>query len=1308
MRFVRRGLLILVVVLAVCVGTVVVYAHSSAARRHVRAVILRELNETYGIPTELDEVTLHFWPPTVVVRGLRVSHPTEGPFLEARAVMMTLDPWSLVRGRYRIEEITVVEPTVRLRIRDGRLVNLPEPRTASEGGESPVVEAFAVLGGTVVAEIDAGDGVARRIRLEDVNLDVTGTRNELFEVRARVSGGEVTWGEVARSVARFETRLGVTPSEVRVRRLRAELGDDVRLDVANARFALGEEPAGEAEVTAAMPLDLLARLPEWGDRPALAGAARAAGRVAYGRSVPGPSRRPGVPAVEASFDLAIDGAVLDGMILGNLAGAVAYDDDGLHVSALDADLDVLDPALPFRGGLRMAGLQFAPLLERFGVPRSKVTQTFDGTIAFDGTAVPFRIGALLDTEVTEFALYGGPFRSDDHLVVLDLDRAHVVGGVEVDRDQLFIVPTVVTHGASRHTVNGRYGFHDDRFTLDIVSEPLAAADVGELLEIPISGTGPAHTLLDGPIDDLTITAEMALRDFRYLGMAFGDIRANLHFADLVLSFPEIRASRGESVYDVSRLAFDLGMAEPGRWGATADITARPVRIADVPAVLQGQVEAFAGWDGWVDGRARLTYRSWLERFDVEFDGRGRRMLLAGRPVDAAVVRGSYAEGKFRVPYLRLERLGGWVEGEAQFDTRGRFTATLTGGNLALHKVFPAETADVDLEGTAAFRAEIEGTGGTVTGRARVHLAGVSVAGRALGDAALSVLLEPNDRVRAWGAFDRPAVRFDALAQLGPHPRIGLVADFDALEPLAFLDDPDLEPYRLVIDGRTEMVLEPGRTLRVRGRADLDTMLLSAPQGEVRALEPVRLGFTERGISVRQGRFLLPGPAEATVLGYAGTDGLDFEIRGGADLAALAALVDGAPPIAGRLDAAVRIEGTFDHPVATGSARVSGGRVELPEPLGPLEALEAELTLTPSRIAIDRAAGEILGGRVRIEGAVAFERFTPVAYDLDLDFGGLAYRITPTLPVSFDGTLQVSGDRAGGFRPNVGGDVYITRLAYTEPIRLGVSLADISRPDIEAIPTFRPEDDNVRFDVRLHGENLVLRNNLIDAVFRLDDAQQPFRAVGTNQVFGLVGAVVIDHGVMEWRRGRFQVTRGTIAFDSPYRIDPRFDVVAETEVRDWRITLTATGRRNDLEILTTASPDLGQDDIVLLLTVGMTREEAELLGASGAVGGALAEVFDEALGVSERFGRYVPILDQMRITTEYSPRTGRSEPRIAIGKRITDDARIEASSSLTDARDFRAVFRYQVTDDLSLEGVYDNNNDAQFGNLGADVRWRIEF
>jgi uncharacterized protein involved in outer membrane biogenesis len=211
MRVVRRILLILFIVVAVVVGAAAVYANSSAAKRQLRAFILRELNETYGIPTEFDDLEVRFFPLSVTVYGLRVSHPTEGPFLEARALTITPELWSVVRGRYRFEEIALLEPCLHLKLRDGRLVNLPQPRRPQGPTVStPLVDAFAAVDGKIDLTIETTDEPPAQVDLAGVNLDVTGSRNELFELRALVSGGNVRWGDFSRPVTRFEARVGAT------------------------------------------------------------------------------------------------------------------------------------------------------------------------------------------------------------------------------------------------------------------------------------------------------------------------------------------------------------------------------------------------------------------------------------------------------------------------------------------------------------------------------------------------------------------------------------------------------------------------------------------------------------------------------------------------------------------------------------------------------------------------------------------------------------------------------------------------------------------------------------------------------------------------------------------------------------------------------------------------------------------------------------------------------------------------------------------------------------------------------------------
>jgi translocation and assembly module TamB len=52
-----------------------------------------------------------------------------------------------------------------------------------------------------------------------------------------------------------------------------------------------------------------------------------------------------------------------------------------------------------------------------------------------------------------------------------------------------------------------------------------------------------------------------------------------------------------------------------------------------------------------------------------------------------------------------------------------------------------------------------------------------------------------------------------------------------------------------------------------------------------------------------------------------------------------------------------------------------------------------------------------------------------------------------------------------------------------------------------------------------------------------------------------------------------------------------------------------------------------------------------------------------------------------------------------------------TSGLAESREVRSNLEWRVSPELSIEGSYDNVNDissSQLGNLGADIRWRIEF
>lgn len=67
--------------------------------------------------------------------------------------------------------------------------------------------------------------------------------------------------------------------------------------------------------------------------------------------------------------------------------------------------------------------------------------------------------------------------------------------------------------------------------------------------------------------------------------------------------------------------------------------------------------------------------------------------------------------------------------------------------------------------------------------------------------------------------------------------------------------------------------------------------------------------------------------------------------------------------------------------------------------------------------------------------------------------------------------------------------------------------------------------------------------------------------------------------------------------------------------------------------------------------------------------------------------------------------------VTIGKRLANRIRAYVTSGLTESREVRSNLSLRVSPRVSVEGSYDNVNDISstgLGNLGADIRWRLEF
>ncbi|MDX2050819.1 MAG: translocation/assembly module TamB domain-containing protein [Polyangiaceae bacterium] len=510
------------------------------------------------------------------------------------------------------------------------------------------------------------------------------------------------------------------------------------------------------------------------------------------------------------------------------------------------------------------------------------------------------------------------------------------------------------------------------------------------------------------------------------------------------------------------------------------------------------------------------------------------------------------------------------------------------------------------------------------------------------------------------------------------------------------------------------------------------------------------------LELSQGALTIP-PMAARVSGVAGEnvvvdlDGsvsnlgvrpaLDLALRlRPADLGALAALLPRAENVKGTLLGSLRLFGSLDALAYQGRLEIKNGLLGLAGLPSPLSDLNVTLNIEPDEVRVAHGEAKLGGGTLRLSGGSEVVKGSLQHGRLEVKAENVSLPLDAGIHGTFDAALAFTFDSEtfGEAKnlPKITGSLDVVSFEYTRPVSMTADIESLAqRTTRTEFDAYDPADDLLELDILVRAKAPIqLKNNLIDAQVLLDPTG--LNLTGTNQRFGLRGALMLKPGGrILLRRNEFEIRQGTVRFDNPTRIAPQVDVTAVTDYRRyaqgntqnsgdsgqdsgtssrggrWNIQLHAHGDAERLKIDLSSQPTLNQDDIFLLLTVGLTRAELDQ-ARSASVGESVAlEALGTITGADQAVTDVVPVIDDFRLGSAYSSRTGRTEPTVTISKRLAERIRANVTSGLSESREVRSNVEWKVTPDVSLEGSYDNVNDissSSFGNLGADIRWRLEF
>jgi translocation and assembly module TamB len=466
-----------------------------------------------------------------------------------------------------------------------------------------------------------------------------------------------------------------------------------------------------------------------------------------------------------------------------------------------------------------------------------------------------------------------------------------------------------------------------------------------------------------------------------------------------------------------------------------------------------------------------------------------------------------------------------------------------------------------------------------------------------------------------------------------------------------------------------------------------------------------------------------------------------------DLGLLVGVVPKLERATGTLQGSVRLTGSVRAPTVNGDLRVAGGELSVKGLPGPVSELNVDVRASAAEVRIAHASAKFAGGTISMTGGTTLKQLLDGAGEAQISARSIhlapAEGVTATLDADVIVAVGAGGEGAQAKLPRVTGDVTITQFEYARPINL-TTATDLSALGVRAkrtvVATYDPSLDALTFELRVRAQApLRIRNSLIEAQLGLDS--DVLTATGTNQRVGLRGDLkALPGGRLHFRGNDFDIRQAFIRFDDPTRIAPDVDVIAVTEYRRytdtaasaaagasstgagisagggsgtvWRITLHVYGDEENPHLELTSDPPLSQEDIVLLLSVGMTRAELDQL-QNGSLGTSVAlEALATVSGADKVVKQTIPIIDDFRFGSAYDPRSGKTEPQVTVGKRLTENVRASVSTSISSDsdREVRANLELKLNNRLSGQFTYDNINDVSstVGNLGVDLRWRLEF
>jgi translocation and assembly module TamB len=396
---------------------------------------------------------------------------------------------------------------------------------------------------------------------------------------------------------------------------------------------------------------------------------------------------------------------------------------------------------------------------------------------------------------------------------------------------------------------------------------------------------------------------------------------------------------------------------------------------------------------------------------------------------------------------------------------------------------------------------------------------------------------------------------------------------------------------------------------------------------------------------------------------------------------------------GRVTVKATATGTLLQPSIDGQLTITQGSIAYINLPSALSGINGTVLFNQNEMKVQSVTARTGGGLVTLSGGASlYDR--QLHFDLGVVGQDVRLRYPPGVSSTANLNLHFAGTPAAS---TLAGDVTVTKLSVTPGFDFANYLARSAQtPSLVQANTLL---SHIGLDVHIT-TTPELQMQTASVRFSGD---ADLRVRGTVQTPAVLGrADILDGGQIYFNGSKYTLQRGDIVFLDPTSIVPILDLQANTQIRDYDITLRVTGDARRPTVNFQSEPPLPSADIIALLALGRTNSETgqpqQQSGLSpfnqDAGNVALAEAFNAAISdrVQRLFGGSRIKIDPQGLSTETSLARG---PALTIEQQVAGNLTLTYTTNVSQTSQQIIQAQYNISKSVSIVGIRDQNGVVSF-------------